>query len=219
MNSRSGFGSIIRKNKVLSYATRNIGRRFCAVTKHGKKVKKYGCRKTWIKSSKAMEPDVAVECLKDVIYSGLDPGTIAGDDDSASISKFRKEVKACLEKQCDYGHLKKNVFKKLEEIGSKRKQMLQKVLEHFKRCFTYALAQNKGNSKNVKAAVLSSIVPQSYGDHEKCGKWCGFIKSPSTYKHKYLLYGKDLTDPSLRKDLDKFFFQLAKCGEKLAFFG
>ena len=96
--------------------------------------------------------------------------------------------------------------------------MSQKVLEHFERCFTYALAQNKGNSENVKAAVLS-IVPHSYGDHEKCGKWCGFIKSPSTHKHKYLPYGKDLTDPSLREDLDKFFFQLAECGEKLAFFG
>ena len=29
-----------------------------------KKVKKRSCRKNWIKSSKAMEPDVAVECLK-----------------------------------------------------------------------------------------------------------------------------------------------------------
>ena len=45
------------------------------------------------------------------------------------------------------------------------------------------------------------------------------IKSPSTHKHKYLPYGKDLTDPSLREDLDKFFFQLAECGEKLVFFG
>ena len=62
MNSRSGFGSIIGKNKVLSYATRNIGCRFCAVAKHGKKVKKHSCRKNWIKSSKAMEPGVAVEC-------------------------------------------------------------------------------------------------------------------------------------------------------------
>ena len=42
--------------------------------------------------------------------------------------------------------------------GSKHKQMSQKVLKHFERCFTYALAQNKGNSENVKAAVLS-IVP------------------------------------------------------------
>ena len=30
---------------------------------------------------------------------------------------------------------------------------------------------------------------------------------------------KGLTDPSLREDLDKFFFQLAECGEKLSFFG
>ena len=73
MNSRSGFGSIIRKNKVLSYATRNIGCRFCAVAKHGKKVKKHSCRKNWIKSSKAMEPDVAVECLKNVMMMILLP--------------------------------------------------------------------------------------------------------------------------------------------------
>ena len=48
---------------------------------------------------------------KNVIDSGLDPDAIAGNDDSASISKCLKEVKASLEKQCDYGHLKKNVFK------------------------------------------------------------------------------------------------------------
>ena len=100
-----------------------------------------------------MEPDFAVECLKNVIDSGLDPG---------------------------------------------------------------AIAQNKGNSENVKAAVLS-IVPHSYGDHEKCGKWCGFIKSPSIHKHKYLRYGKGLTNPSLGEDLDKFFFQLAECGENWPF--
>ena len=114
-----------------------------AVAKHGKKVKKHSCRKNWIKSSKAMEPDVAVGCLKNVINSGLDPDAIAGDDDSASISKCRKEIKASLEKQCNYDHLNKNIFKKLEEIGSKHKQMSQKVLEHFERCFTYALAKNK----------------------------------------------------------------------------
>ena len=96
--------------------------------------------------------------------------------------------------------------------------MSQKVLEHFERCFTYALAQTKGNSENDKTAVLS-IIPHSYEDHEKCGKWCGFPKSSSTHKHKYLPYGKDLTDPSLREDLDKFLFQLAECGEKTTFFG
>ena len=31
MNSRTGFGSIILHHKVLSYATRNIGCRFCAI--------------------------------------------------------------------------------------------------------------------------------------------------------------------------------------------
>ena len=32
--------------------------------------------------------------------------------------------------------------------------MSQEILEHFERYFTYALAQNKGNSENGKAAVL-----------------------------------------------------------------
>ena len=50
------------------------------------KAKKYSCRKNWIKPSKAMEPDVAVECLKNVINSGLGPDAIAGDDDSAFLS-------------------------------------------------------------------------------------------------------------------------------------
>ena len=44
-------------------------------------------------------------------------------------------------------------------------------------------------------------------------KMVWIMKSPSTHKHKYLPYGKDLTDPSPREDLTKFFFQLAECGK------
>ena len=58
-----------------------------------------------------MEPDVAVECLENIIDSGLDPDAIANDDDSASISICHKEVKASLEKQCDYGHLRRTFLK------------------------------------------------------------------------------------------------------------
>ena len=67
-----------------------------------------------------MEQNVAVECFKNVINSDLDPNPIASDgDDSASINKCHKEARGFLEKLCNYGHLKNNVFFK---IGSKHKR-------------------------------------------------------------------------------------------------
>ena len=42
-------------------------------------------------------------------------------------------------KESDYGHLKKNVNKKFEEIAAKHKQMTQKVVDHFRHCFANAV--------------------------------------------------------------------------------
>ena len=53
------------------------------------------------------------------------------------------------------------------------------------------------NIKNVGA-----ITPHAFGDHQLCGqRVCKYLEDPSTYKHKSLPFGKDLTDASLRTEL------------------
>ena len=53
---------------------------------------------------------------------------------------------------------------------------------NFQKYLTYAVSQNEGRPANVKGAVLI-IVTHSYGEHEGCGEWCGYLRNPERYKH------------------------------------
>ncbi|XP_068684754.1 uncharacterized protein [Montipora foliosa] len=73
------------------------------------------------------------------------------------------------------------------------------------KCFSYAIAQNKGDSKGIQAA-LRCIVPHAFGDHCNCAvTWCGFKTDPASYKHKDLPYGKDLHGEKLQSALNNIF--------------
>ena len=63
---------------------------------------------------------------------------------------------------------------------------------------------------------LLNVVPHSYGEHENCGEWCGYLRNPERYKHATLPYGRDLTDLKLIKDLKKIFENFADRLEELA---
>ena len=95
--------------------------------------------------------------------------------------------------------LKMNELYKLRE---KNKSLTVKTVKYFTKCFSYALSQNKGNPVGLKANI-EAIVPYAFGSHEKCNQsWCKFLEDPANCHHKSLPYGKDLTDASLRTDLD-----------------
>lgn len=76
------------------------------------------------------------------------------------------------------------------------------VIQYFQRCFGYALKQSKDDEEGVRNG-LKSIVPHAHGDHSSCGDWCGYLKSPASYKHRGLPHGKDLMDKRLRQSLEK----------------
>ena len=87
--------------------------------------------------------------------------------------------------------------------------MSNKVISYFAKCFSYAVTQNAGNPESLKSS-LSCIVPHSIGDHSSCNiSWCGFRKSPASYKHTDLPNGKDLHGEPLKNALTNIFSEYA----------
>lgn len=71
------------------------------------------------------------------------------------------------------------------------------VILYLKKCFNYALDQNKHYSEATSLALLN-ITDHVFGDHEKCGTWCQAKDNPKNYHHKSLPNGKPLTDFALK---------------------
>ena len=64
---------------------------------------------------------------------------------------------------------------------------------------------------------LLNITNHAFVCHEECEEtWCGYQKSPNTYKHGNLPYGRDLFGEELRVDLQKLFRVYAENAKKLA---
>lgn len=167
--------------------------------------KKHKCRKNWDGSSKGMEPHMGVELIKQVEEQGVRVRGIIGDEDSSTISRARKEVRAELEKDSDMNHVKKTVSNALYALRPKHKALSQKVIKYLLKNFTFAITQNQGQPTEIKKN-LAAIVPHSYGEHDHCNEnWCGFKKNGASYKHKSLPWGRDLRDSVLRKELERIF--------------
>ncbi|KAK0071078.1 hypothetical protein PV326_001713, partial [Microctonus aethiopoides] len=47
----------------------------------------------------------------------------------------------------------------------------KKTVKHVKKCFSYAIAQNTGNAKNL-ASALRNVPDHLFNSHENCGTWC-----------------------------------------------
>ena len=183
----------LSSGKVVGYSTRTKRCALCeAAKRNGKEPRSHDCRMNWTASSKSMEPDVAVELVKGAISAGAQVSVMVGDEDSATIKKVRESVTHEVDKWSDITHAKRSFGSHLYSLQPQHEGILStKVINHFLKCFGYALSQNKDNvdglEKNLKA-----IVPHAFGKHNKCdSSWCGFLKSPTTYKHKSLPRGKD----------------------------
>ena len=45
---------------------------------------------------------------------------------------------------------------------------LKNVISYLLKCFSYATAQSKGDSKAIQHTAIKSIVPHAFGDHSNC---------------------------------------------------
>ena len=123
-NSRTGQAAVmsLSSGKVLDYTTRAKSCRFRDWVKStGKQPKARDCRKKPIASSKAMEPDAAVELFNKAPTQGVKFSIYTGDDDSTTEAHMRQKVGYHVEKFSDIVHMKTSLTTHLYNLNKKCK--------------------------------------------------------------------------------------------------
>lgn len=220
--SLSGHASMIgeKTGKILSYAVRCKKCRFCDKAPVSAEVNKHDCRRNWEKSSKAMEPDMALEMLHDLKARDFHVKHLIMDNDSTTLAKAKMSFDPNIQKISDFNHTKKNLASKLYDIKKEKKYPLlgPKSIQHLLKCFSYAVKSNEDT--DTLKRNLDSIPLHVFGNHKKCEKkWCKYLQDPENYKPINLPYGKYLSGVDLLKDLQHLFSDLAKNASKLSNIG
>ncbi|XP_046590208.1 uncharacterized protein LOC124293408 [Neodiprion lecontei] len=173
-NSLNGYGTItgFLSVKVLDFASRNKKCRRCTA---GHDKSDHDCRQNFSGSAKAMDPDVGATLVNDSTIlkeTGLNVKVLIGDEDSSTIAAVRQNNPQSVHELTDANHLRKNFMSALYDLRKNFKEMRDKeVIPHLKKCFSYALVQNKGDSANLTKS-LRNIPEHFIGRHENCGTWC-----------------------------------------------
>ncbi|XP_071578903.1 uncharacterized protein [Temnothorax nylanderi] len=161
------------------------------------------CTKNWSGSAKSMEADTAVQIMvknPDFKKAGIRIGTLIGDEDSSTIAAVQRETSHRVVKWSDSNHVRKKFTGKLYKLASTHRELDRgSVIPYLKRCFNYALDQNKGNTEATTKALLS-IAEHIFGSHSNCGTWCEAKDNPE-YVFKSLPKGKPLFSKSLQTAL------------------
>ena len=105
-----------------------------------------------IASSKAMELASAVEMFNNAIKQNVKYSVYTGDDDSTTEAHIRQKVNYEVEKLSDVVHMKRSLTTRLYNLRQHGKfpnssTLSQKVINYLVKCFSYSIAQNKGNPK------------------------------------------------------------------------
>ncbi|XP_053407136.1 uncharacterized protein LOC123525512 [Mercenaria mercenaria] len=217
MNSLSGWGHVIgvKTKKCLNYSTRVKNCAKCNFnSKTGKKVQQHDCRKNWTGSAKSMEPDIVTSLHEKAMDSGMKFIGVIGDEDSSAIKHIREKVNPKIKKFSDFGHIKRNLRRKLETLQKENKSLTRKVTDSFLKNFSYAVKQNRTGTEDDMSKSIMAIVPHMYGNHSMCGHWCS-ITTGKNEKHANLPKGKDLTDQSLRLEMENLLAPFISNPEKL----
>ena len=169
-----------------------------------------------------MEPSAAVQLFNKAPQQNI-KYLYTGDDDSTTEAHIRQKVGHNVEKLSDIVHMKRSLTTRLYNLRQNGRfpnssTLSQKVINYLVRCFSYAIAQNKGNQQEIQKAI-ACIVPHAFGNHTNCHiTWCRYKDNPTNYTHKILPYGKDLFSEELKSALTTIFsdYSTETVAEKLA---
>lgn len=202
--------------KCLDYGVKSIDCRKCLFTANSSD---HDCRKNYAGSARSMESAIAVDLVSHMMELGYRIQSITMDDDTTTISRLKSTVDPNIEKLCDKNHIKKNLSNSLYNVKKDYKQLSSTVISYLVKCTSYAISQNHGDAESLKKN-LAVIVPHAFGEHEHCSEsWCGYKKTPDTYKHSGLPGGCDLTNTLLKRDLETVFNKLVEKSDKLVHCG
>ncbi|XP_011859062.1 PREDICTED: uncharacterized protein LOC105556578 [Vollenhovia emeryi] len=211
-DSLNGYGTIIGflSGKILDFATRN---RKCKMCDNGREKNDHDCRKNFKGSAKAMEPDVGAFLVNNSTIlqeAAVSIRVLIGDEDSSTIANVRRGNSKKVFKLADINHLRKHFVSDLYELQKTHKEMRNKdTIPHLKKCFSYAIGQNKGKISEL-AAALRSIPDHVFDQHKNCGDWCS--RKLNSRKSKKLL----LKDVELYNKLMNIFSKYADNAAKFA---
>jgi DNA polymerase III epsilon subunit-like protein len=214
-DSPNGFGVLMGglTGFVLDFSMCN---RLCKKCSLGHHPSDHNCRLNYWGSAKGMEAHVAKKLVTEseiLKEKKLEVGIFVGDDDSSAIAACREASDHQIVKQSDANHTSKGVKSLLYDISKKHAEMNTETILYLHRCFTYAVAQNKGNSKTM-AAAIKSIPHHAFNDHQFCGQWCGYQKDPENYEHRIIIGG--FQDENLKCALINIFDKLASNSQKFS---
>ena len=207
-DSLSGVGHLIgsQSGKVLNYSTRN---RKCRMCDRGHPKMSHDCRLNYYGTAKVMESDVAVELVSQssiLKQKNIEIGVFIGDNDSSSISAIKKVANHNIIKQSDKNHTSKGVKTLLYKIDKSKdpdKEMTLEAIKYLHKCFTYAMAQHRGNVKKM-AAAIANIPYHAFNIHDSCGKWCGYSTNKENCEHRTISGG--FKNKTLFEELKSIFF-------------
>lgn len=170
-DSLNGFGSIVGhfSHQILDYSTCNRKCKKCDV---GHSPFDHDCRLNFKGSAKAMEAHVANKLVNEsaiLQLKNVQVGVLIGDDDSSAIAACRAGASHCIAKLSDVNHTSKGVKKQLYNIEKNHKELTREGISYLHRCFTYAMAQNRGNSASM-AEAIRCIPYHAFNQHNKCGQ-------------------------------------------------
>ncbi|KAK0074425.1 hypothetical protein PV326_012460 [Microctonus aethiopoides] len=143
-----------------------------------------------------MEADVGAELLtRSTILkeTNLNVKIVVGDEDSSLMSAVNKlNCGNKIYKLADMNHIKKNLSKKLYSLQAKHKFLCKKgLIQHIKKCFSYAISQNKGDSVGL-ARNVRCIPHHLFNKHDDCGTWCKTKNNTSSDYNQQTFIVKDI---------------------------
>lgn len=211
-DSLNGYAAIIGffSGKILDYETRNRKCRSCDqnLDQNKENICCHDCRKNCNTSAGAMEADVGSSLINNssvLKAMNMKVVSVVGDEDSKLMKKVQENSNDKIFKLCDLNHLKKNFSKEIYKIAPRHKELKSKgVIDHIKKCFSYAQSQNKNNAEQLKVELMN-ITDHLFNKHENCSSWC-----------KKKIHQIVLTDQSLYDDLLEIFTKYANNAEKFS---